>query len=367
MIPKIEVKNSCGRVFARKIGVAAGPAPTLIQPTEQRGLSLNMVARMGIAALAAVMINAAAWTGPVSAQGSEQKSIVVGTGVDSTFAPFVIAATKGFFAKEGIKAQLKSFNDGNFALDALLTGDSDIGATSELGGLARISKGGKLYVVASQTQSDGFNAVVGKASIAEPKDLAGKIIGMPGKASGANLFFDLTMKKYGIDPASITYKYLQAPESVAALDRGDIDAVAIWEPWPTRAMAAVPNTKVIVRSGPDLFPLTQYTYFSRRMVDDPALAQAALRAIVAAADWIPQNFQEAVQIVADTYHMKTGDAEPIMKLVKHNVHFSVDRFDTNFANAAAFGKKVEIFKDIPDYKPFLRPEFLRAAAADRVN
>jgi ABC-type nitrate/sulfonate/bicarbonate transport system substrate-binding protein len=236
-----------------------------------------------------------------------------------------------------------------------------------LGGLARISKGGKLYVVASQTQSDGFNAVIGKASIAQPKDLAGKVVGIPGKASGANLFFDLAMKKYAIDPASITFKYLQAPESVAALGRGDIDAVAIWEPWPTRAMAALPDTKIIVRSGPDLFPLTQYTYFSRRMVEDPALAQAALRAIVAAADWIPQNFQEAVEIVADTYHMKTTDAEPIMKLVKHNVHFAVARFDANFADAATFGQKVEIFKDVPDYKPFLRPEFLRAVAAARVN
>ncbi len=326
---------------------------------------MHMIARFGLAALAAAIINMAGPTTPAWAQAP--KSIVVGTGVDSTFAPFVVAVKKDFFAKEGIKADLKSFNGGNFALDALLTGDSDIGATSELGGLARISKGGKLYVVASQTQSDGFNAVIGKASIAQPKDLVGKVVGIPGKASGANLFFDLVMKKYAIDPASITFKYLQAPESVAALGRGDIDAIAIWEPWPTRVMAAIPDTKLIIRSGPDLFPLTQYTYFSRRMVEDPALAQAALRAIVAAADWIPQNFQEAVQIVADTYHMKTADAEPIMKLVKHNVHFAVARFDTNFSAAAAFGQKVEIFKDTPDYKPFLRPEFLRAVAAERVN
>lgn len=326
---------------------------------------MNMLAKSGIAALAVLVagglgVPAPAWT-------QEQKSIVVGTGIDSTFAPFVIAVKKGFLEKEGIKAELKSFTDGNFALDALLTGDSDIGATSELGGLARISKGGNLYVVASQTQSDGFNSVVGKSSIAEPKELAGKIVGIPGKASGANLFFDLAMKKYAIDPASIQFKYLQAPESVAALERGDIDAVAIWEPWPTRAMAAVPDTKVIVRSGPDLFPLTQYTYFSQRMVNDPALAEAALRAIVAAANWIPQNFDEAVQVVADTYHMKTTDAEPIMKLVKHDVHFDVERFTANFANAAAFGQKVEIFKEIPNYKAFLKPEFLRAAAPDRVK
>lgn len=328
---------------------------------------MEMIVRSRIAVLAALVVAGLGFVAPAWSQSPKPKSIVVGTGIDSTFAPFVIAVKKGFFEKQGIKAELKTFNDGNFALDALLTGDSDIGATSELGGLARISKGGKLYVVASQTQSDGFNAIVGKATIAGPKDLAGKIVGIPGKASGANLFFDLAMKKYEIDPASITFKYLQAPESVAALERGDIDAVAIWEPWPTRAIATVPHIKVIVRSGPDLFPLTQYTYFSQRMVDDPQLAEAALRAIVAAADWIPLNFDEAVRIVADTYHMKMTDAEPIMKLVKHNVHFSVGRFEANFAEAAAFGQKVEIFKELPNYQASLKPEFLRAVAPDRVR
>jgi ABC-type nitrate/sulfonate/bicarbonate transport system substrate-binding protein len=328
---------------------------------------MGIRARCGIAALSALMFSGIVFASSASSQASEPKSIVVGIGVDPTFAPFVVAVKKGFFEKEGIKAQLKTFTDGNFALDALLTGDSDIGATSELAGLVRISKGGKLYVVASQTQSEGFNAVVGKASIAGPADLAGKIVGIPGRASGGNLFFDLVMKKYRIDPASITFKYLDAPESVAALSRGDVDAVAIWEPWPTRAMAAVPTAKVIVRSGPDLFPLTQYTYFSQRMVDDPLLAEASLRAIVAAADWILRNPEEAVKVVAEAYHMKPGEAEPIMKLVTYNVYFSTARFDTNFADAGAFGQKIGIFRDIPDSKTFLRPEFLQAVAPARVN
>jgi hypothetical protein len=39
------------------------------------------------------------------------------------------------------------------ALDAVLTGSSDIGSTSEIGGLARWDKGGKLYVTSYRVTS----------------------------------------------------------------------------------------------------------------------------------------------------------------------------------------------------------------------
>jgi ABC-type nitrate/sulfonate/bicarbonate transport system substrate-binding protein len=32
---------------------------------------------------------------------------------------------------------------------------------------------------------------------------------------------------------------------VAALQRGNIDAYAVWEPWVTRGLASVKNTKVV--------------------------------------------------------------------------------------------------------------------------
>lgn len=301
------------------------------------------------------------------AQAGPPKSIVVATGVDSTFAHFVIAVKKGFFEKEGVKAELKPFNDGNFALDALLTGDADISGTSEVGGLSRMARGGKLYVVATGTQSEEFNAIVGKGSINSPKELEGKTVGMPGFASGANYFMRLAMEKYQIDPARINFKLLQAPESVAALSRGDIDAIAIWEPWPSRIMAAVPGSKVIVRSSKDLFPLTHYIYYSQRMIDDRDLAERSMRAIIGGAEWIDQHFDEATRIVAETYRLKYEDALPLMKLVRHNVTFSVEGFRKNFAGAAAFAKSVDIFKDVPNYENFLRPEILRAVAPDRVD
>src|SRR5215471_11814817 len=74
------------------------------------------------------------------------KKVPTSTGIDAVFAPFVVAAERKIFEKHGLETSYKPFDDGNVALDALLTGSSDIGATTEFGGLSRWDKGGKLYV-----------------------------------------------------------------------------------------------------------------------------------------------------------------------------------------------------------------------------
>jgi ABC-type nitrate/sulfonate/bicarbonate transport system substrate-binding protein len=293
--------------------------------------------------------------------------ITVATGVDPTFGHYVVAVKKGFFEKMGVMAELKPFNDGNYALDALLTGDADIAATGELGGLSRIAKGGKLYVVGSGVQSNGFSAIVGTSSIASPKALEGKTIGIPGLAGGANYFFSQVVARYGIDRSRVGIKVLQAPESIAALSRGDIDAVAIWEPWVTRALQSVPGTHVIIRTSHDLAPLTSYIWVSRRFVDDKDLAERSLRAIIAASQWIPTHFDETVAVISETYHLKPDDARQIMKLVDYNVYYSAKEFQDNFLSQEAFGRSVGLFTNVPSPDSFLRPDFLRAVAPDKVH
>src|SRR5258708_25205565 len=78
--------------------------------------------------------------------GAALKKVPTSTGVDALFAPFVVATDRKMFEKYDLETSFKPFDDGNVALDALLTGSSDIGATTELGGLAPRDHGGKAYV-----------------------------------------------------------------------------------------------------------------------------------------------------------------------------------------------------------------------------
>src|ERR1043166_9712930 len=79
---------------------------------------------------------------PQVAGTAELKKLPTATGIDALFVPFVVAADRKIFEKHGLEGSYKPFDDGNVALDAVITGSSDIGSTSELGGLAPPGPGG---------------------------------------------------------------------------------------------------------------------------------------------------------------------------------------------------------------------------------
>src|SRR5260221_11878252 len=83
--------------------------------------------------------------GMAGANGAPLKKVPTSTGVDALFVPFVVAAELKIFEKYGLETSFKPFDDGNVALDAGLTGRSDIGATTGFGGRARRAQGRKPY------------------------------------------------------------------------------------------------------------------------------------------------------------------------------------------------------------------------------
>jgi NitT/TauT family transport system substrate-binding protein len=305
--------------------------------------------------------------GPAAAQApAARPKIVIATGIDPSFAHYVVAVKKGFFEKQGIDAELRSFDDGNVALDSILTGAADIGGTSELGGIARIARGGKLYVMASGIQYADFFGLVGKKTIQKPKDLEGKIVGVP-RGSGAHLYMAKYAAFHGIDLAKVNIKFLQAPESVAALARGDIDAFFLWDPWLTRAATSVPDTRIIARSGQDnVFRLNTYVYFSERLVGNKELAEKAMRALIEGGDWAMANRTEASKLVGEAYRLPAADAEKIMEPIQWHIHFD-PAFRASLLDAAEFAKQAGIIKDMPSIDPFLRADILETVDRTRVK
>jgi ABC-type nitrate/sulfonate/bicarbonate transport system substrate-binding protein len=319
---------------------------------------MKSVGRFLFAASLSLLVPLNAW--------AQSPKVVVATGIDPAFAPYVIAVKKDFFKNQGIDADFKTFDDGNVALDSLLTGTADIGGTSELGGLVRVARGGKIFLMASGTQYADFFGIAGKNTIKQPKDFEGKTVGMP-KGSGAHLYF----AKYGafhkLDMSKINVRFLQAPEAIAALARGDIDAFFLWDPWLTRAVTTVPDTRIIARSGQDnIFRLNTYIWFSDKLQSDTELAKKAMKALVEAADWTMANRAEAAKIVGDAYHMPAATAEEIMKPMSWNINYNAV-FNDYLLDAGEFAKSAGMVPAIPEPSSFMRPAPLKAIAPDRVK
>jgi ABC-type nitrate/sulfonate/bicarbonate transport system substrate-binding protein len=292
---------------------------------------------------------------------AEMQRVILSTGIGPEFADLVVAVEKGFFEKYGIEAELKPNVDGNVALDALLSGDADIGGSTEGGGIVRRGAGGDIYVVGAGATSGRSLGILVRGDISQPEDLLGKKIGYT-PASGGHYFLERYFRFHGLDLDEVQHVQAAAPELLAAINRGDIDAWPIWDPWRSRALEEVPNTKVIAWNGDNnVYIGTQYWYFSQRMVDDKELGTNAVRALIDAQKFVRDNPEEAAELVADAYELETA---AVLKLINvftwGNVRLD-EEIRERIKGAGEFAVRAGLIESVPDLDAYIRPELLEAA------
>ena len=317
----------------------------------------------------AFVIVAAVVGGDALAQAKPAKKVMVAIAADVALLHYIAAVRKGFFEKNGIQVESKLFDEGGTALDSLLTGNGDISAASEMAGVVRRARGGKLYVVATGAQSPNQMGMVVRENFKQPKDLEGKKVGVV-VGSGAHIFFDRYMKKFGVDQSKVTMVKVAPPEMVAALLRKDIDVAFVWKPWTERAMATIPGTRIFASNGDNnVFHLNIYVYFSQRMMDDPELAIASLKALSEGADWIrnPANLEEAAKISSQAINIPIQDARNYVQNVFNWEVYYTPALKQNFAEVAAFAKEINVIKESPNLDEMIRPEIIQRALPDRAN
>ena len=320
----------------------------------RRAFGVSFGAGMGILAMPA-------WS------NAAVKNVPMSTGIDALFAPFVVAAERKMFEKYGLETSFKPFDDGNVALDAILTGSSDIGATTELGGIARWDKGGKLYVASYSSTSRKQIGVASRDDIKKPEDLIGRTVGYP-RATGGHLYFVKYVKKYNLPVDKIKVKTLQAPEMVAALERRDIDAFFLWEPWLTKAAQLVQGAHVLARSGDDnVYVLTSYNYYSQGLIDDRPRAIGATKALMEAADFCATNPDEAAALTAKAFRIPEADMKVYMSRMVYRMEMPKGVVTENFRGAAELALGEGIIKKMPDWSDFLRPQIIKEIASERAE
>jgi NitT/TauT family transport system substrate-binding protein len=304
---------------------------------------------------------------PQSPSAGTRDKILIATGVDAGFTAYIVAVEKGFFDKYNIDAEYKPFSDGNLGLDAVLTGDADLGGTSEFPGQTRFAKGGEIYAVAQASSAAKTLGAAGDASIQQPTDLQGKKVGTI-MGSSAHYFLTAYAAKYGVDLSKVELVNVPAPDSVAALSNKSISAMFYWDPWLTRTLENVPGTHLLQYSGDnDIYRLTLYTHFGKRLLDNPDLATRVLKALIEAADWIKPNINEAAQIVSTALEIPVDQAKANIEVIDFRFEYDKAAVEQQMANGREFLKSQGVVTSFPDMTNFLHPEFLKAADPTRVT
>ncbi len=140
-----------------------------------------------------------------------------------------------YMRKEGFQVNLVEYPDGPTIIVALESGAIDVGYIGNGAHTECINGNAKIFALSHLSNADAVIATNGIASI---KDLEGKMVGYVGGTSSETILVN-SLEKEGMSMNDILPVDLRQQDIVAAIERGDVDAVAIWSPYSLEIMETV--------------------------------------------------------------------------------------------------------------------------------
>lgn len=150
--------------------------------------------------------------------------------------PFYVARDQGYFADHGIEVELLPYVGGHRCFNALIEGEADLATTSDSVIMFNSFGDTQFSILASFVESDNDIKIVSAPDqhIQSASELRGKRIGIIHN-SASEFFLHTLLLINGVPADSITLVPLRPDAMVSALDSGEIDAAAMWEPFAQEA------------------------------------------------------------------------------------------------------------------------------------
>ncbi len=222
------------------------------------------------------------------------ETIRFAVGVDPVFTPVFVAADRRLFEKEGLKVEVQQFANAGEAADALVAGAVDVAGVPDYNLLSRVTRAPLAALGIFAEDPGKYVKVVVRDDLGNPKTIK-KIGIVPGTFSeyAATRF----LESIDVDPSSVKFVPSGPPELPALLQRGDVDAFALWEPWPTRAKSM--GGKVLYGTEEfDLGTVLMLSTTDKWLKGHKNEAKALMRALAAAADKAEEDPRTAAKATA---------------------------------------------------------------------
>jgi ABC-type nitrate/sulfonate/bicarbonate transport system substrate-binding protein len=312
--------------------------------------------------LVAALLAASAVSGAL-AQASRPK-ITIATGVDPSLGTFYVAKVGGFFEKNGLDVQLNTGPSGSAMVAFLVQNQVQAVLAAEQAGIQNFNLDNNVNVSAQAMQMLRYFGVVGR-NVDTVEGLKGKKVGVA-LGSASEVFWRAFVEKLGLNPKDYTVIHVEPPEMLAALERGNIDAFAAWEPWLTRTVQAVANTKII-RDNEGIINPRNFVYINRGWAtQNPEAAGLFMRSLIEATQLLRNNPDEAAKHIASFLKMDAAFTRELIGKVNFDIYLdqsSIDHLKT-IENQLRDGGKLA--KPI-DWEKFIYPDVLKKIQPERVN
>jgi ABC-type nitrate/sulfonate/bicarbonate transport system substrate-binding protein len=303
-------------------------------------------------------------TGLPASMAQTMTKMTIGTGVDPSLAQFYVAKSAGLFEKNGLDVQLKLGPSGSAMIAFVVGNQLQAALGAEQAGIQDHNLDPNVVAAGESMQALHFYGLVAR-NIDSLDWLKGKKIGVDA-GSSSQIFWLGLVKMLKLDPKDYKIIQVEPPEMVAALERGDIDAFAAWEPWVTRALAVIPNTKNL-RDNDGIINPRDYVYLNRGWAEqNKAAATAFMRSMVEATEFIHDHPKEAAQQVAATLKLDPALTETLMTRVAFEMRLDpssqqhMQEIEEQIKQVGKLAKPV-------DWSKFFYLDPLRGVAPDQVS
>ncbi len=250
----------------------------------------------------------------------EKPKITLAVGGKNLFyyLPLTIAEQRGYFKDEGLEVEIADFPGGSKALQAMVGGSADVVSGAFEHTINMQAKGIAITAVVLQGRYSGIVLGLPKAKAAaykSAKDLKGLKIGVTAPGSSTNMMVNSLLAKEGLKPDAVIIVGVGTTSgAVAAMSKGEIDAISNLDPAITRLESAGDIVAVVdTRTAKDMQTVYGGAYgagclylpieFTKKY---PNTTQAIVNAMVRALFWIQKATpDEIVTAVPAEYY--TGD------------------------------------------------------------
>ncbi|MFC5831752.1 ABC transporter substrate-binding protein [Nonomuraea insulae] len=269
--------------------------------------------------------------GGTTAASDMKTDLLIGQYPGADSAPLFIAMERGFFKEEGLNVKQEPIQAPQMVLGKLSNGSMDV----ILGSYATIltiqaSGAEKFKYIADSYQgaAGAFGVMVKKGStITDVAGLKGKKIGVNAKVGLGTLTMNPHLKIAGIDPAKdIQYVEIPTTNWLSSLDKGDVDAVWMTDPYVSQAKKELGATMLLdTMSGPtDGLPITGWAATEKWVSENPKTLAAFQRAMAKAQN-IAATDRSAVTKVLPTFTKIPAETAATINLGAYPTTLSAQR------------------------------------------
>ncbi len=314
-----------------------------------------------------VALAAALWTG--SAVAADK--VVLFQNLSPISGMTIVAHAKGIFGRHGLDVEVRNVTSGKLALDALIGGSANLATVAETPVMRAGLTGQAIAIIATMEASDNDVQFLVRADrgIKAVGDLRAKKIATA-VGTSAEYMVVATLASVGLKPSDATIINLRPQDMAAALERGDVDAYAIWEPHIYNGRKLLGEKALNVQARGIYVETFSIVGMRDYLKKNPAVVDRFVKALVDAESFINANPAETIKIIADAVQMdvatmtgirdnfvfKLGLDADIIKLMKKQADWD-----------ASTGKPANVSDIDRTLRGLIEPEHLRRIAPDRIS